>query len=144
MAGDPTNDMLMLLTEREPNALYIYKMYEDGGSKAQSAWARWTYGADSKIKWMEVIDGELFMVLSRENGTVFFEKTFLEYELSTEKHPYQLSMDRQVKVTGTYDVNTNLTTWTVPYNHNNASSIVLSTDFPDGQVGEVLNIDFPT
>ena len=144
MAGDPTNDMLMLLTEREPNALYIYKMYEDGGAKAQSAWARWTYGADSKIKWMEVIDGELFMVLSRENGTVFFEKTFLRYELSSEKHPYQLSMDRQVKVTGTYDVNTNLTTWTVPYNHNNASSVVLSTDFPAGQVGEVLAINFPT
>jgi len=143
MAGDPTNDMLMLLTEEEPNALYIYKMYEDGGSKAQSAWARWTYGTGSKIKWMEVIDGELYMVLSR-NGTVFFEKTFLRYELSADKHPYQIAMDRQVKITGVYDVTTNLTTWTTPYDHQDASSIVLSTDFPAGQVGEVLNVSYPT
>lgn len=143
MAGDPTNDMLMLLTEEEPNALYIYKMYSDGGAKAQSAWARWTYGTNSKIKWMEVIDGELYMVLSR-NGTVFFEKTFLRYELSQDKHPYQLAMDRQVSVTGVYDVTTNLTTWTTPYHHQNASSIVLSTDFPVGQVGEVLTLQYPS
>lgn len=143
MAGDPTNDMLMLLTERDPNMLYIYKMYEDGGAKAQSAWARWTYGDDTKIKWMEVIDGEMYVVLSRD-GQVFFEKTFLRYELSSEKHPYQVSMDRQVRVTGVYDVNTNLTTWTTPYDHHNASSLVLSTDFPAGQVGEVLNISYPT
>lgn len=143
MAGDPTNDMLMLLTEEEPNALYIYKMYEDGGAKAQSAWARWTYGANSKIKWMEVIDGELFMVLSRD-GEVFFEKTFLRYELSADKHPYQVAMDRQVNITGVYDSATNLTTWTTPYEHQNRSSIVLSTDFPAGQVGEVLNVSYPS
>ncbi len=143
MAGDPTNDMLMILTEEEPNALYIYKMYEDGGAKAQSAWARWTYGTGTKIKWMEVIDGELYMVLSR-NGTVFFEKTFLRYELSDDKHPYQIAMDRQVNLTGVYDAATNLTTWTTPYNHQDASSIVLSTDFPAGQVGEVINVAYPT
>ncbi len=143
MAGDPTNDMLMLLCDEEPNALYIYKMYSDGGTKAQSAWARWTYGDDTKIKWMEVIDGELYMVLSR-NGTVFFEKTFLRYELSEDKHPYQIAMDRQVAITGVYDVTTNRTTWTTPYLHQNKASIILSTDFPVGQKGEVLTIQYPT
>ena len=92
---------------------------------------------------MAVIDGEMYMVLSR-NGTVVFEKTFLRYELSDEKHPYQISMDRQITATGTYSIATNLTTWTTPYAHNNQSRVVLSTDFPAGQVGEVLNVSYPT
>ena len=143
MTGDPTNDMLILLTDEEPNALYIYKMYQDGGAKAQSAWARWTYGTGSKIKWMEIIDGEMYMVVSR-NGEVFFEKTFLRYELSADKHPFQIAMDRQVKITGVYDAVSNQTTWTTPYSHQNKASLVLSTDFPAGQVGEILDVSYPT
>lgn len=143
MTGDPTNDMLMCLTDSDRTSLYIYKMYVDGETKAQSAWSKWTYGDDAKIKWMEVIDGELYMVLSR-NGQVFFEKTFLRYELSEEKHPYQVSMDRIVRVTGVYDINTETTTWTLPYEHNNKTSAVLSTDFPAGEVGEVLKLTYPT
>lgn len=141
MTGDSTNDMIMLLTTKERNALYVYKMYADGETKAQSAWARWSYGTDSDIKWMSVIDGELFMILSR-GDKVFFEKTFLRYELSNEKHPYQVSMDRQTQVVGTYNATTNLTTWTCPYPHLDASTMILSTDFATGLVGEVMDITF--
>ena len=143
MTGDPTNDMIMALCEREKNALYVYKMYVDGGSKAQSAWMRWTYGDDASIKWMEVIDGELYLIVNRD-GTTCFEKTFLRYELSPEKHPYQVSMDRQVKLTGSYDSTSGITTWTTPYPHLDLSRIVLSTDFPVGLIGEVLNVSYPT
>ena len=114
MTGDPTNDTIMCLSDNDRSALYIYKMYIDGETKAQSAWSKWTYGSNAKIKWMEVIDGELYMVLSRD-GQVFFEKTFLRYELSEEKHPYQVSMDRIVRATGVYDSVNDHTTWTTPY-----------------------------
>ena len=143
MTGDPTNDMIMCLCEREKNALYVYKMYVDGGSKAQSAWMRWTYGDDSDIKWMQIIDGELFMIINR-GGTTCFEKTLLRYELSPEKHPYQISMDRQEKIVGVYDTTTLLTTWTTSYPHLDAVRIVLSTDFETGLVGEVLDVSYPT
>lgn len=139
MTGDPTNDMIMLLTEDDQNTLYVYKMYVDGETKAQSAWMRWTYGEGTSIKWMEVIDGELFIILSR-GDEVFLEKTFLRYELSDEKHPYQVSMDRQVRLNGVYDLVTNTTVWTTPYKHFNKSKVVLSTDFPLGKVGEVLTV----
>jgi hypothetical protein len=143
MTGDSTNDMIMLLSKTDRSALYIYKMYVDGETKAQSAWSKWTYGTSSKIKWMAVIDGEMYMVLSR-NGVVVFEKTFLRYELSDEKHPYQISMDRQTTATGVYTSVNNLTTWTAPYAHTDLTRVVLSTDFPAGQVGEVLNVSYPT
>lgn len=138
MTGDSTNDMIMLKSSREKNALYVYKMYVDGDTKAQSAWMRWNYGDDVDIKWMSVIDGELYVILSR-GDKVFFEKTFLRYELSDEKHPYQVSMDRQVQITGVYDEPTNTTTWTCPYPHQDNSTLVLSTDFEEGLVGEVID-----
>lgn len=142
MTGDSTNDMLILLCSEERNALYIYKMYVDVDTKAQSAWSKWTYGDDADIKWMSVIDGELYVILTR-NGEVFFEKTFLRYELKGENHPYQVNMDRQVQITGTYDPDTNLTTWVLPYKHRNKSTVVLSTDFREGLIGEVLTVQFP-
>tara|TARA_B110000977_G_scaffold38570_1_gene51825 strand:- start:124 stop:2433 length:2310 start_codon:yes stop_codon:yes gene_type:complete len=143
MTGDPTNDMIMCLCEDEKNALYVYKMYIDGQTKAQSAWMRWSYGDQSDIKWMQIIDGELYLIINR-NGTTCFEKTLLRYQLSAEKHPYQVSMDRQVKLTGIYDSSTLLTTWTLPYTHLNKARVVLSTDFAEGLVGEVLDVAYPT
>lgn len=143
IAADTTNEMLMLSTSAEPNALYIYKAYMDGETKAQSAWSKWTYGTGSIIKWMEVIDGELYMVLSR-NGAVYFEKTFLRYELSSVNHPYQVAMDRLNYPTGTYSASTGLTTWTTPYPHNDKASVVLSNLFPSGRRGEVLPVLYPT
>ena len=143
MTGDPTNDMIMLLSEGDRSSLYVYKMYVDGDTKAQSAWVRWTYGDDVSIKWMSVIDGQLYLLLSRGND-VFLERTFLRYELSEDKHPYQISMDRQASLDGVYDSATNRTTWTTPYEHGNRSRVVLSTDFPLGLVGEVLTVTYPT
>ena len=104
---------------------------------------KWNYGSDAKIKWIDVLDGQLYMLLSRDGG-VYFEKTFLRYELSFEKHPYQVSMDRQVKVLGVYNAAENTTTWTTPYAHRNKSKVVLSTDFRTGLVGEVLSVSYPT
>jgi hypothetical protein len=141
MTGDSTNDMLMLLCEDDRSSLYIYKMYVDGGSKAQSAWSKWTYGDDADIKWCSVIDGELYVILTR-GDKVFLEKTFLRYELSQQNHPYQVSMDRQQQVTGVYDPVTNLTTWQSNYPTRNKSKVVLSNDFQEGLVGEVLDVDF--
>jgi hypothetical protein len=143
MTGDSTNDMLVLLCSEERSSLYVYKMYVDVDTKAQSAWTRWTYGEGSDIKWAAVIDGELYVIIAR-NGEVFMERTFLRYELSNENHPYQVNMDRQVQITGVYDAATNLTTWTLPYRHNQNITAVLSTDFPIGLVGEVMTVNYTT
>ena len=52
-------------------------------------------------------------------------------------------MDRIIRATGVYD-SVDHTTWTTPYPHNNKTSVVLSTDFPAGKVGEVLKVTYPT
>jgi hypothetical protein len=142
MTGDSTTDTLMLLTDSDRSRLFVYNMYLDGDTKAQSSWSSWTYGDGSNIKWMQIIDGQLYMILSRD-GEVFFERTYLRYRLEAEKHPYQVAMDRQFRSTGVFDANTGKTTWTCPYNHQDKARIVLSTDFPDGLVGETINVSYP-
>ena len=144
LAGDPTNDMLFLLSNSDRTRLYNYKMYIENERKAQSAWHCWDYGGtDVHIHWMNVIEGVLFMMVTRGTQT-FLEKTELRYELSDDKHPYQICLDQQVKLTGVFDSASNTTTWTTPYLHNDTAAVVLSTDFPAGSIGERMSVTYPT
>ena len=144
MSGDPTNDMLFLLSSKDHSRIYCYKMYIEAERKAQSAWHCWDYGDTSvHIHWMHVIEGDLYMMVTRGTQT-FLEKTELRYELSDDKHPYQICLDQQVPLTGVYDSTSDTTTWTTPYLHNSTAAVILSTDFPAGQVGERLTVTYPT
>ena len=95
------------------------------------------------IHWIKVIEGDLYAVVTRGTQT-FLEKTKLRYELSDDKHPYQICLDQQTKVTGSYNSTTDVTTWTTPYLHNSKAAVILSTDFPTGKVGERLTVTYPT
>ena len=144
MSGDPASDMLHLLSSKDRSRIYLYRMYVDGEKKAQSAWHCWDYGDSTvHIHWIGVIEGELFMIVTRGTQT-FIEKTVLRYETSDEKHPYQIALDQQTNLTGSYSSGTGLTTWTTPYPHGSEAAVVLSTDFPDGEVGESLTVSYPT
>lgn len=144
MTGDPTNDMIFLLSSTDSTRIYVYKMYIDGEKKAQSAWHCWDYGESGvHIHWAGVIEGDLYTMVTRGTQT-FFEKTILRYELSDDKHPYEICLDQQVKLTGVHNAVTDVTTWTTPYLHGSTAAVVLSTDFPAGQVGERLNVTYPT
>ena len=144
MSGDSSNDMLFLLSSSDQSRLFVYKMYIDGESKAQSAWHLWDYGGtDVHIHWMNVIEGDLYLMVTRGTQT-FLEKSVLRYELSSEKHPYQICLDQQVKLTGSYNSSTDKTTWTTPYLHGSTAAVILSTDFAAGKVGERLNVTYPS
>lgn len=144
MSGDPTNDLLFLLSSTDTSRIYCYKMYIEAEKKAQSAWHCWDYGGtDTHIHWMHVIEGVLYLMVTRGTQT-FLEKSELRYELSADKHPYQICLDQQVALTGVFDSASDTTTWTTPYLHRSTAAVVLSTDFPAGQVGERLTVTYPT
>ena len=109
-------------------------MYIEAERKAQSAWHCWDYGNTSvHIHWMHVIEGDLYMMVTRGTQT-FLEENWLRYELSDDKHPYQICLDQQVPLTGVYDSVSDTTTWTTPYLHNSTAAVILSTDFPSSQI----------
>ena len=142
MSADPVNDTLFVLNDSsatERTKLYMYRMYIDGDKKAQSAWHMWDFSitgiTSNYIHYMTVIEGDLFIVIQRGTG-VFIEKVPLRYQLSASKHPYQVCLDRQHTVTGSYSSGTGLTTWTSTLPHVSLEKIVLSTDFATGVEGE--------
>jgi len=143
IAADSANEMMFCISDSERNSLYIYKTYTEQDQKAQSAWSKWDFGTGTYIHWVGVLLGDLYMYVTRGPET-FIEKIELRYELSDDKHPYQVCLDQTINVQGTYSAATGLTTWTSPYLHNSRAAIVLSSDFPAGQVGERLALTYPT
>tara|TARA_R110001592_G_scaffold131052_1_gene344636 strand:- start:10097 stop:12751 length:2655 start_codon:yes stop_codon:yes gene_type:complete len=143
IAADSANEMMFCISDSERNSLYIYKTYTEQETKAQSAWSKWDFGTGTYIHWVGVILGDLYMYVTRGTET-FIEKIVLRYELSDDKHPYQVCLDQTINVQGSYSSTTNLTTWASPYLHNNKVAVILSSDFPAGQVGERLALTYPT
>lgn len=139
LAGDSAANMLFVLTDAERNAIYTYTTYLDGDKKAMSAWARWTFGDESRILWMGVVSSALYMLI-RRNGKVYIEAVKLRYDLGDDGHPFRLQMDRQTAVDGVYDPLTNYTTWTLPY-HAMDPIGTLSTEFGDGEKGGRLILE---
>ena len=143
IAADSANEMMFCISDSDRNSLYIYKTYTEQDQKAQSAWSKWDFGTGTYIHWVGVLLGDMYMYITRGTET-FIEKIELRYELSDDKHPYQVCLDQTINVQGTYSAATGLTTWTSPYLHNSRAAIVLSSDFPAGQVGERLTLTYPT
>jgi len=141
--ADSANEMMFCISDSDRRSLYIYKTYTEQDQKAQSAWSKWDFGTGTYIHWVGVLLGDLYMYVTRGTET-FIEKIELRYELSDDKHPYQVCLDQTINVQGTYSAATGLTTWTSPYLHNSRAAIVLSSDFPAGQVGERLTLTYPT
>ena len=143
IAADSANEMMFCISDSDRSSLYIYKTYTEQDTKAQSAWSKWDFGTGTYIHWVGVVLGDLYMYVTRGTET-FIEKIELRYELSDDKHPYQICLDQTFNFQGSYSVSTGLTTWTTPYLHNNKAAVVLSSDFPTGQVGERLAVLYPT
>ncbi len=144
IATDSANEMAFVLSDADRSSLYLYKTFTEQERKAQSSWSKWTFGSGTThIHWMQVIFGILYIYVTRDSET-FLEKIELRYELSDDKHPYQVCLDQLSNIIGVYDGGTNTTTWTTPYNHGNTAVVVLSTDFGAGLVGERLTVTYPS
>lgn len=123
-------DMLVVFSDGERDALYIYKYYWVGNEKPQSAWSKWTFDGD--ILGVGLINTELYFTIKR--GTeVALEKIQLENIAVNPDFDFRVHLDRQVRVQGVYDVETDKTTWTLPYSTDGSSdfkAINPATGFP--------------
>lgn len=43
LSGSPINNMLFLTSNDDDDSVWVYKYYDDGGNRVQSAWFKWTY-----------------------------------------------------------------------------------------------------
>lgn len=142
LAGDTVTGTMVLQTSAELNTLYVYRYFWDGDTKAQSAWGRWIFPALTEILYADFIDGWLQVVGRLSDGTTHLHRMSVEAQAGPLNHEYAILLDCRDLLTGTYDAGTGLTSWTLPYPHDSKAQALLSSEFPTGQIGRVLNVSY--
>lgn len=127
-------DILVVLSENERNALYAYKYYWSGNEKLQSAWGKWTF-KDATILSVEFLDADLYMVMQYEDG-VYIERMSVEPGRTDPDAPFEYNLDRKVseeEVTAEYNRLTGFTRFTLPYKIHSVPQVVTRhhPDAPD-------------
>lgn len=117
MASASNEDVLICRTEADPTALYVYCYYWSNDQKLQSAWSRFSFEEDSEILAAEFIESTLHLVIQRADGIHYETMSFQPGQVD-EDSTYVTLLDRRLTdedVTIAYNVGTNTTTWTLPY-----------------------------
>jgi len=122
-----TVDFAACSTPADRKTLHVYKyLFQSGGSglaKAQSSWSKYQFGGD--VRWIKFMDNELWLILTYPDGTYTAHITSDELELPDSIQPHldrlllypECNQDPQASnnVTASYDPETRLTTFTLPY-----------------------------
>ena len=115
-------------TEEYRTRVYVYKWFfrnsGQGTERAQSSWSYWQF--NGQVLQVEAIEEQLY-ALVLHGSEVWLESIAVMDRMSEEvAAPYPMLLDRLVSTTtatpsairmaaGTYDISTNLTTWTLTY-----------------------------
>lgn len=124
-----TNEnMLIALSDDEPNALYVFQSYVAQNKRLQSAWHKWTYGTSTTdtILSAEFVENILYLVNERSDG-VYLETLDISPAVIDTGSNYLTHLDRKLdntQITESYDANTNQTTITLPYTITNTMKVV--------------------
>jgi hypothetical protein len=119
LEASSNEDILIALSAKEANSLYVYRWYFEGGEKHQSAWYRWDFG-DCRILNCSFIESDVWMVVARADG-VFIEHVSLEPGRVDAPSSMLVHLDRRLDdldVQATYDAVSNTTSFDIPYELN--------------------------
>ncbi|MEY9719274.1 hypothetical protein ABIA22_001764 [Sinorhizobium fredii] len=72
MAASTHEDILVVLTDADPAAIYVYKYYWANGQKLQSSWSKWTFPGVTRVIDMGFVSSQLILVFDR-NSEAFLE-----------------------------------------------------------------------
>jgi hypothetical protein len=114
MAGNTTNNLICLLSQNDPNAIYVYNYYYTSDSKAQSAWHKWTIDTADKILNVDFIDNWLYLTIQYADG-IYLEKLNCTQKQEDMELGFLVHLDRKLKVSGNYDKKNNQTFYELPY-----------------------------
>ena len=139
LASDTTDTQLTPYTTGTPitstngGTMFIYKYFFDKGEKVQTAWSKWTF---TNAKILGGMSFESFVYLLVVEGT---DTKLVKIDLRNLRNGtigFNVYLDLRTSVTGTYDANTNLTTFTSPYG---AKTGLIAVDGVNGNNYAVTN-----
>ena len=121
------------ITSTNGGTMFIYKYFFDRGEKVQTAWSKWIF---NNAKILGGMSFESFIYLMVVEGT---NTKLIKIDLRNLKDTtigFGVYLDLKTNVTGTYDSNTNLTTFTAPYG---AKTGLIAIDADNGNNYAVTN-----
>lgn len=95
MTAAPNEDAMVLLSNNERNALYVYKFFWSNTEKLQSSWSRFTLGSEAVILNADFIQSRLMLVVKRPDG-VYLESMNFALGAVDGDEPYYVHLDRKV------------------------------------------------
>lgn len=106
LEASSNEDMLLALTNEDPNAMYVYRYYWQGNEKLQSAWSRWVF--DGKVLSVSFNKSEIYCLIKYDDG-VYLERINLSTDdaVNYTSANHGINLDRRVRL---YNGST-----TVPY-----------------------------
>ncbi|RVI36664.1 hypothetical protein CN202_01775 [Sinorhizobium meliloti] len=112
MAASTHEDILVVLSDDDPAAIYVYKYYWANGQKLQSSWSKWTFPGVTKVIDIGFVSSQLFLIFDR-SGEAFLECMDIQPGGIDVNQTFVTHLDRRFKVTNSsgaqYDPYTNQT-----------------------------------
>lgn len=119
LTSSTAESVIVALTEREPNAMYVYCYYWSQNEKLQSAWGKWVIEEGSTILNAEVLNSELILLVRYSNGQVAIESIPLDPAAVDIGAEYLTLLDRRVDSADlpprVYDPEERTTSFVLPY-----------------------------
>jgi hypothetical protein len=93
----PNEDMLIALTNKEPNAIYVYKFFWSNTEKLQSSWSKFTLDSNASILNADFLLSNLLLVVKRPDG-VYLETMNMALGALDSDEPFHIHLDRKVQL----------------------------------------------
>jgi len=140
MTASTNEDILVALSEKNRDTLYVYKYYHSGQEKVQSSWSKWRFDPGSVVLYAEFIESSLWLVIKRADG-VYLERIDIESGKTDEGMDFIIHLDRRITQAKVQSLSFNgtVTTFSLPYGLTDPSKLVIvagpgNATFKAGQV----------
>lgn len=122
MTGSTRNNLMCLISTETPDTIYVYNYYYNSEEKIQSAWHKWIFNK-TKILNIDFVDNYLYLTTQYEDG-IYYEKLNITPKEKEDNLDFLVHLDRKVFLNGTYNNETNITTYNIPYPIYNEINII--------------------
>lgn len=134
LAVASNEDVLFVLTDQEPNRMYVYKYYWSGSEKMQSAWSFFEFSENCSVLNADFVDTNAYLLMQYPDG-VYLERMPVEPGRVDPFAPFEYFLDRkltdQQADSITYDEVTDQTTFHLPYQVDGEVQVVTRHFDPD-------------
>lgn len=97
MAGNSTYDLILCVSESNPEYLYVYKYIFNDGQAVQQSWSKWFFNKGVEVVMAEYVDKYIYVLSNTSNGLYLDRTSLTGQSKDFEDEPYRLYMDSKIR-----------------------------------------------